>query len=374
MRVGTAVVPIAPVGTGIVLAGMVTEGLNLVERLVLLPLNLGEAIVSTSLTAASTTVDILSQMNGTSEPSFSLAEFVTLVRREWSSPVMADRLPAEKSSALAVAKAIIAWAALQLSTKEYHKSRWRENMIEISEEEWNGGAPTPSAESFSTYSHSRDDSRVSHTTTSRDRDSRVFVKEDILLPEHSGQIISADIGHRLEQEGESAASSYDDSIPPLRLEHVRLNLRRFSKMVLGGYGGAALTFFGIPFPQKHKESKANDETTREEEEEVLAQLVQDADEDEVEAAAKGSSFHKDNVPPPAPSWWDVLWGKHDQEIFEGFATSLEKSPSHALKISAIAGDDSRMPRFWVLTDHNRKQIVLVVRGTMSLNELAVVCP
>ena len=30
-----------------------------------------------------------------------------------------------------------------------------------------------------------------------------------------------------------------------------------------------------------------------------------------------------------------------------------------------------MPRFWVLTDHVRREVVLVIRGTMSLNELAV---
>lgn len=30
-----------------------------------------------------------------------------------------------------------------------------------------------------------------------------------------------------------------------------------------------------------------------------------------------------------------------------------------------------MPRFWVITDHGRGQIVLVIRGTMSLNEIAV---
>jgi len=29
-----------------------------------------------------------------------------------------------------------------------------------------------------------------------------------------------------------------------------------------------------------------------------------------------------------------------------------------------------MPRFWVLTDHGRAQVVLVLRGTMSLNEIA----
>lgn len=30
-----------------------------------------------------------------------------------------------------------------------------------------------------------------------------------------------------------------------------------------------------------------------------------------------------------------------------------------------------MPRFWILTDHVRQEIVLVIRGTMSLNEVAV---
>lgn len=32
---------------------------------------------------------------------------------------------------------------------------------------------------------------------------------------------------------------------------------------------------------------------------------------------------------------------------------------------------SLMPRFWILTDHGRREVVLVLRGTMSLNELAV---
>ena len=29
-----------------------------------------------------------------------------------------------------------------------------------------------------------------------------------------------------------------------------------------------------------------------------------------------------------------------------------------------------MPRFWILTDYSREEIVLVIRGTMSLNEIA----
>lgn len=35
-----------------------------------------------------------------------------------------------------------------------------------------------------------------------------------------------------------------------------------------------------------------------------------------------------------------------------------------------ANNISLMPRFWVLTYHARREIVLVIRGTMSLNELA----
>lgn len=30
-----------------------------------------------------------------------------------------------------------------------------------------------------------------------------------------------------------------------------------------------------------------------------------------------------------------------------------------------------MPRFWILTDHTQREVVLVIRGTMSLNDLAV---
>ncbi|KXN84203.1 hypothetical protein AN958_12856 [Leucoagaricus sp. SymC.cos] len=42
-----------------------------------------------------------------------------------------------------------------------------------------------------------------------------------------------------------------------------------------------------------------------------------------------------------------------------------------MKATAIVGTEHLMPRFWVLTDYNRGQIVLVIRGTMSLNEIAV---
>ena len=47
--------------------------------------------------------------------------------------------------------------------------------------------------------------------------------------------------------------------------------------------------------------------------------------------------------------------------------SFDRPPIDA----TLGGDCALMPRFWVLTDHTRREIVLVLRGTMSLNELAV---
>ena len=37
----------------------------------------------------------------------------------------------------------------------------------------------------------------------------------------------------------------------------------------------------------------------------------------------------------------------------------------------VIGNEHLMPRFWVLTDYDRGEVVLVIRGTMSLNEIAV---
>jgi sn1-specific diacylglycerol lipase len=48
---------------------------------------------------------------------------------------------------------------------------------------------------------------------------------------------------------------------------------------------------------------------------------------------------------------------------------------HSLEILSashdqVIGDEHLLPRFWVITDYSREQVVLVLRGTMSLNEIA----
>ena len=114
------------------------------------------------------------------------------------------------------------------------------------------------------------------------------------------------------------------------------------------------------------------ETEKQKEEAKLATAIDAA---EAEAAGVPSledpSEHK-------YSWWEILIGKHDQEIFEKtVAGHGNKSHKHkakklasSLKATAVIGNQHLMPRFWVLTDYAREEVVLVIRGTMSLNEIA----
>lgn len=66
-------------------------------------------------------------------------------------------------------------------------------------------------------------------------------------------------------------------------------------------------------------------------------------------------------------------GRHDHDIFLQHATSstVGRSEAQPRPPTAFVGTENMMPRFWVLTDHARREVVLVIRGTMSLNEIAV---
>lgn len=140
-------------------------------------------------------------------------------------------------------------------------------------------------------------------------------------------------------------------------------------MVLAGYGGASLLFFGI----RHGKTANKGETREKKDEEANLEVAVDAA--ECEAVGDGP----DTIPPPPQqkySWWDQLMGKYDQEIFEQSALSddeelkkgkkkekgAEKEKKEKVKSTAVIGNQFLMPRFWVLTDYNRQQVVLVIRG------------
>lgn len=349
-------------GTGPVLGGAVSAALSLAEQLALAPILLGETVTSTSLVAAQSSLDALSAIfPGSDEASFSLASFVTLARREWNEPVLGDQLPEERYSIAEVARALVAWGVLQGVTQEWQERRWFSTLREI-------------------HVDDAKDVQEDAVLSPEISEQRVHVTDDTMLPEDDGQILTADIG-----DAPSSSAIATSTLPPAGLPsngqrrvsdaQLKSTLRRLSKMVLAGYGGAGLIFFGVSFTptsavraaapsQRSQDSTVNEQTT-------LTDVV---------AAAEHEASASAAPPPRSPksySWWNVLLGRHDQDIFEGYAFTPDtdaakgdKGKKRMRPSTAVVGSEHRMPRYWVLTDHGRRQIVLVFRG-MSRRTLYV---
>ncbi|KAG1875384.1 hypothetical protein DFJ58DRAFT_872584 [Suillus subalutaceus] len=343
-----------------VLEGAVVSAITFAERLTLAPIHVGEYISSASLRAAYSSIDMLSVIfPGSSEASFSLASFIDLVKREWDHPGSHEHIPGRR--------ALVAWVALQGITHEWQEQSWFPYLREI---------------------QFHDPSIAPHLKRTP---SRVRVTSDVIFPGHQGQLISADIGEASTQShtrsrSQSVLSRLSISsissfrwnqtridVPQKSIAELKTNLRRFSKMVLAGYGGASLLFFGVPLLLTSPSRNLNPPSPRNEKDSEEAQLQDavNAAEDELEGNSSSSGMPSDNL---EYSWWDILMGKHDKEIFErsvhGEAVEQPNIQARA-RATAVVGIERQMPRFWVLTDHDRHQVVLVLRGTMSLNELAV---
>lgn len=106
--------------------------LTFAEQITLAPIHLSEYITSTSLIAAHSSINVLSAiLPGSSEASFSLASFITLVRREWTEPIFGENIPDKQYGITQVGRAIVAWVALQGVTQEWQEKRWFKYLKEI---------------------------------------------------------------------------------------------------------------------------------------------------------------------------------------------------------------------------------------------------
>ncbi|KAF5372043.1 hypothetical protein D9615_008070 [Tricholomella constricta] len=348
-----------------VVGGAVSTVISLAEQITLAPIFLSEYVTSTSLIAAHSSINVLSVIfPGSSDASFSIASFINLVRREWSAD---DNGPENYYGITQIARAIVGWVALQGVTQEWQEKIWFKHLKEI---------PVNEA------------TENTRSTLSR-KSSRVRVISDVILPGNTGQLIAASIGeaHSRSESTYSTRSSMFSISPfmssrprsatltmePPRLSRAELKttLRRLSKIVLAGYGGASLLFFGVSPGSARGPRRLSTAAEMASEEAQLAHAI-----DASEAEARGECDGSDRESTLEYSWWDVLLGKHDQEIFEraaGLGTRGQKAQEELtakMTATAVIGSEHMMPRFWVLTDHGRGQVVLVLRGTMSLNEIA----
>ncbi|OCH93230.1 alpha/beta-hydrolase [Obba rivulosa] len=327
-------------GAGRILRGAASAAVTSIESVILAPILLGETITSTSLVAAHSSLAILATVfPGSDEASFSLASFIELVRREWTDPAAPESLPEERYTPGQVAKALVAWATLQGVTSEWQERNWLKHMREIH------------------VNDPADQSQTADTSTQ----SRIHITADVIYPHRSGQIVTADIGEAPSHAVSAPSSGQVTPCQNNEHQHLKQTLRRMSKMVLGGYGGASLLFFGVPL--RSSGSSQENEKEKRLEEAKLAEAVS-ASEAEAKPSLHGNKAH-------TWSWWNVLMGRHDHDIFLEYARHPETEADATRPPTAIVSSENLMPRFWVLTDHARREVVLVLRGTMSLNELAV---
>lgn len=276
-------------GAGETLGALASSAISVVETCTLVPISVGESIASTTLVAAYSSLSVMQAViPGSDEASFSLASFVTLLQREWHDDMQDDTSPKEKYGVGELMKALVAWAVLQRKTGAWQENKWFKHLIEIDLQDKHPGK--------------------AHTV--KKQRSQVHFRHDHSSSGHG--IVTADIGEALPNAPRLDAS---ESIAELKS-----TLRRFSQLVLAGYGGASLLFFGVPpVPTNSLVGKTQDEE---------AQLTEAVGSSEDQAAALGStpSTPMDPTDPGAPpySWWDVLLGKHDQDILLQYASA---SPS-----------------------------------------------
>lgn len=441
-----------------------------------------------------------------------IPSLIRILQHEWYNPQDPNHLPADSYSAFTIARALIAWASIQGVTSTYHQKRWLANMKEIHQDEWRRIGPLvlcPTGDSDAPIPRVRVRSR---RQTLRSRPSSIHIVSDVVLPNRGGEILTAEIGqrsnrssfydhHRISQASfsgasfmlsDSASSSHEAEVPSSTVPYpvLRHALKRFSRMVLGGYGGAGMILFGVPLPslakagnitagfnesgdrfrvgytaptekeviitkgdatlpttsshqlqptfnldfnipsplQTHAASKGASSSSyftvpkdsipfptkskaTWDERTALEQVVQQAEQDDESEDDDGSAwdmleppspeheaFHQNpSTLPKEPSRWDIFMGRHDKEIIEALAAgSVAVSPVNSTinlpglapgtskgrpsleapkgpPPTSVSGGTGAIPRFWVLTDHNRAQIVLVLRGTMTLHEVAIVC-
>ncbi|KIY72562.1 alpha/beta-hydrolase [Cylindrobasidium torrendii FP15055 ss-10] len=322
-------------------AAALSGAVSVAEQLALGPLFLGEYVTATSITAAHSSVNALGVIfPGSHEASFSLISFLDLAKQEWAADTEGG-MPEKKYTFPQITRGVVGWVSLQGVTREWQETNFFKHLKEI---------------------HVREAPRSVESLRAR-RGSRVRVTSDVIFPgEDRAQIIAADIG-----EARARSLAFRPSKPrPSKLPftaategmsnaQLKATLRRLSKMVLYGYGGASLLFFGVPLTPP---------PTAPLEEAQLARAINASEREADPDLSARDPPQSQSESADGYSWWDVLLGKHDEEIFN---THNKKS-----KISdVVIGQEHLMPRFWVLTDHSRNQVVLVIRGTMSLNEIAV---
>lgn len=229
--VSTAVGTLADhaLGTNTVGSGLVTEGLHGIldgsEALALLGIRLGSTLTQATFNAATSTVSSLNAIYGNNEALRALGAFTRLIQAEYSTSLPTDPYPAGGLSTwsfVELSKAAATWAALQSVTQPLYGARLARELQELDGKQW--GVQTMDEEQ---------DERMSTFDEEEEEKVEWNVVEETLLDTGEEVIEASVTGSRVHS---SAARS-----PEAELRH---DVKRYSRLCLGAYGGMGMLFFG----------------------------------------------------------------------------------------------------------------------------------
>ncbi|KAH9921553.1 alpha/beta-hydrolase [Epithele typhae] len=132
--------------------------------------------------------------------------------------------------------------------------------------------------------------------------------------------------------------------PSASMDDLKQTLRRLSKLVLAGYGGPSLLFFGVSLSPWEK--------VQQKEEVKIADAIDASEKEAAGETARGAPQIRTGL-------------VHDHDIFLNWAKSHSSTPQASPESAphppptAHVSSESHMPRFWVLTDHVRQEVVLL---------------
>ncbi|PWZ00529.1 alpha/beta-hydrolase [Testicularia cyperi] len=370
-------------------------------------IDLTSAITSAGLGAAGSGVEGVRRALG-SEVLRSLAEFSKLVQREWNAEdesLPPGGIPAY--SIIGVTKALSTWISIQLVTRKFQEQRMLQGLDEIDTAKLREDVEAlkrshhvevPQTAVATTNGTHQPDGRDSTANSNAD----VRITSTQPMQGFDGNVIGAEIGHK---QGNSSrlpgSTSSDEPSKPLTDAEAIHNLQRYSKLVLGVYGGMALYWLkGVPqVPAEQPASQAQpastgssvvfsaeDEFMRRDQAEFLeAASMMELEDEEVDASERDqpSTAAPASAQPHPSSYklWDVISGTHDNDLFhhtanlergaaaEGQYVEERVPPSRSASVTSEKAKPSK-PRFYVVTDHPRKTIILVLRGTLSMGDVA----
>lgn len=469
---------------------------DVVSNLTLAGIDMGSNITGAGFSAAASGVEGLRRALG-SEVLRSLGAFSRLVKREWGSDVgnmPPGGIPAY--SVIGITQALTAWVSIQMVSREYYERKMLRNLDLVNLDEIHRDIQAKEKEQQDEKNKNDDHKSLSTGAPSEDiqnsekpRKKKVRIFEGEVLPGDEGEVIGAEIGEPSasktvevnEDVVSQSTTTIDAYIPEIgtaqasslsTVEAIQ-GLKRYSRLVLGVYGGAALAWLGSLPPDLMQAAgssveQSNAESTlptpasgntptdepllgsrprtrsaaQDDEADFLrAAASLDLDESELmedEASCTDDSLYleaKEKAPEPkatmnrslsgptgevlfqaegdkpigdsstptqgsstggqgstpsaattsrAWSCFDVLMGQADSEIFHRLG-GLEQGA--ALEGTYAEPEDSQLserarplrgkiarpskPRYYVVTDHTQRKIVLVLRGSLTLGDIAI---